>query len=703
MISAQTGIPVSADIFLLSARRKNMKKERKKRPENRRRTVKYDRRSGLRRMLELMLMALVVTLIVEGFNQGSPARMIRYLTQRTMYFGLNWLVILTSLSITELVKRRRALSWTMSVLWCVLGFANYMVCRNRTQPLVSGDLIITPEIFGMITIYFSWFEIILMFAGIVAVIFGILWMFSRTAKVRRVNYARSIGVVAFMLCFTVCLSTLGVSFGLIPETFGDRVNAYRDYGFSTCFTLKFASHGISKPQEYSPETVEEILDEIEAPAATAVPGPRFKAEDVEKPNIIFVQLESFFDVDSVIGAEFSADPTPVYHELLDNWPNALLYVPTIGGGTANVEFEVMSGMNMDFFGAGEAPYNTIIQEVTCETIANSLRDQGYYTTALHNNTGFFFSRNEVYANLGYDRFVPLEYMINPKYNETGWAHDIILKDEILRVMEMSDARDLVFAIAVETHGKYPETYEPEIGDIEILSLPEEAYLAPFQNYVNLLPDVDFFLEELVAALESYDEPTVLIFYGDHLPALGLDPEMLTTGDLYASRYVIWNNYGADFTARDMEAYRLSADLFSQLGIPGGVMTKFHQSYSIDETGEEYLDKLQTLEYDLLYGEQDAYGEQGPYQPTEIIYGTQPIRIHSAVQEYGRILVKGENFTEFSRIVSGENVLDTIFIDNETIAASIEGAETKVQGNAIAVAQINNDGKELGRTGEMALG
>ncbi len=669
------------------------------------RPVKIDRRSGWRRALELVVMAFFVTLIVEGFNQETPARMIRYLTQRTMYFGLNFLVVLTTLSLTELVKHRRALSWTLSFVWIGLGFANYMVCHNRTQPLVSGDLLITWEIFAMITTYFSWMQIILMFVGIVALIFAVIWMFSRTARARKINYARAAATVALMVCLTVCLSLLGVNLGLIPETFGDRVNAYRDYGFATCFSFTFGGSGISRPSEYSPEVVEEIMEEIETPEPTEAPVPasRFGATDkLDQPNIVFLQLESFFDVDTVIGAEFSEDPMPVYHELLENWPTAELYVPTIGGGTANVEFEVMSGMNMDFFGAGETPYNTIIQEVTCETIANTLRSHGYYTTALHNNTGFFFSRNAVYANLGYDRFVSLEYMLYPEYNEIGWCHDAVLTDEIMGVMENSPERDLVFAISVEAHGKYADTYEAEEGDVAILSLPEEAYLAPFQNYVNVLPDVDRFIGELLAALEDYDEPTVVVLYGDHLPALGLDAEMLTTGDLYASRYLIWNNYGADFTARDMQAYRLSADLLEQLGMTGGVMTSFHQSYPIDEAGEEYLNKLQTLEYDLLYGNQEAYGENGAYAPTDIVYGVNPIVISGAEQKYGRLLVTGDQFTEFSKVVSGENVLETLFIDHTKLAVALSPENEKLLGETIAVAQINADGKEMGRTAEFAL-
>ena len=227
-----------------------------------------------------MLMALVVTLLVEGFNQETPDRMIRYLTERTMYFGLNFLVVLTSLSLTELVKHRRALAWTLSFVWVGLGFANFMVCHNRTQPLVGGDLLITWEIFAMITTYFTWPQIILMFLGVLALIFGVIWMFSRTAKVRRVNYACAVSVVALMLSFTVLLSLLGLHFGLIPKTFGDRVNAYRDYGFATCFTFTFGTQGISKPDEYSPETVEEIMEEIEVPDCTEEMIPEVDADEV---------------------------------------------------------------------------------------------------------------------------------------------------------------------------------------------------------------------------------------------------------------------------------------------------------------------------------------------------------------------------------------------------------------------------------------
>lgn len=672
------------------------------------RPIKYDHASFLRRLLEMMLFAVVTALIVEGFNQGTVPRMLRYLSQRTLYFGINCLIVLMLLSISELFKHRRAVCWTISIVWVTLGVVNYMVTHNRTLPLAGGDLFLTYEVVSLITVYFSWLEIIAMFLAAVAVIVGLAWLFSSTAQRRRVNYAFGACVIALMILLVFAAHMLCIKADLMPDVFPDRVNSYKEYGFSTCFTFTFGQQGIDKPDEYSSETIEEILDEVDeaidpVPQPTLVPAAqRFSVEEMEHPNIIFLQLESFFDVDTMLDTQLSDDPTPNFHRLLEEWPSATLYVPTVGGGTANVEFEVMSGLNMDFFGAGETPYNTIIQEVSCETIAHTLRKYGYTSTALHNNTGTFFSRNQVYANLGYDRFDSLEYMLYPEYNRVGWAHDRVLTDEILRALQTTDSKDLVFAIGVESHGKYGDSYTPDDGDIQVLSAPDEIFLEPFCNYVNIIRPVDAFLGEITEALDAYDEPVVLVIYGDHLPGVGLTKEMLESGDLYASKYIIWNNYGAEFEAEDMQAYRLSAELLRQLNITDGIMTKFHQAYALDESGEEYLEKLKMLEYDMLYGDQEIYDEAGAPEPTELQMGIAPIQLESAILEYGRLMVSGEGFTEYSSVATDEDILKTVFVDDQHLVVEVPLGEEKTFAESIAVAQINTDGAELSRTKEIAV-
>jgi phosphoglycerol transferase MdoB-like AlkP superfamily enzyme len=170
-------------------------------------------------------------------------------------------------------------------------------------------------------------------------------------------------------------------------------------------------------------------------------------------------LESFIDASYLLNLEYSADPTPYFRYLKENYPSGYLTVPTFGAGTANTEFEVITGMNIDYFGTGEYPYNTVLKEKTCESLANNLRAHGYYSTAIHNNTATFYDRNLVFANMGFDRFVSSDFMSDLEYTSVGWAKDNCMVKEIEKALTSTTETDLVSAISVQPHGKYPDKYE----------------------------------------------------------------------------------------------------------------------------------------------------------------------------------------------------------------------------------------------------
>ncbi|MGX8706050.1 MAG: LTA synthase family protein, partial [bacterium] len=555
-------------------------------------------------------------------------------------------------------------------------------------------ILMLKDAFSLITIYYTWPQIILMFGAGFAAIAAIVLMFSRMRRRKRLNRAASILTFVGLLLSCFMCSAVGVRSEFFPRRFENLVDAYNDYGFATCFCFTFGQQGISRPETYSTEAMADILKDIDADNDDDTVYTEFHDSDnLAQPNIIFVQLESFFDVNTIIGGEYSADPTPTFNRLCRNFPSGLLFVPTIGGGTANTEFEVLTGMNIDFFGAGEYPYNTILQQEAVESVCTNLRPSGYTSTAMHNNSGTFYSRNAVYPNLGFDRFVPLEYMRDVKYTSLGWARDAGLTDEILKALRSTEGRDLVMCITVESHGKYAETYEPKDGDIEVLSLPEGVAVQPFQNFINVIPATDEFLKKLVHAMARFDEPTVVVAYGDHLPALELSADMLTTGSVYATRYVIWNNFGKTFDAPDLQAYRLSAHVLEQLGFVGGLICKYHQSADPADASEAYLDKLEKLQYDILYGDRSAFEGESPYQPTAMTMGSVPIAISNANAEYGRLLVTGENFTEFSRIVANGQPLQTAYVDPTRIVAPLDGDAPE----NFTVAQIAKDDTVLSET------
>lgn len=667
-------------------------------------SLKYENDRPLLRMIGLPLLAMGLMLFVELMNRNlNLSRLIQYIVQHPFYPFYNYLIILTTLVFSELFFRRRAVLVTTSIVWMVLGIVQFLVVKYRTQPFCSVDVLMLKDAFSLITIYFSWPQIILMFAGGFAVAILAVMLFTRMA--RRKQFNRAIAAIWFvgMVCVCACVGTLSVRYGLLPQRFDDLVSAYQNYGFATCFTLTFGQQGISKPDSYSSDAVTEILKEIDTPASDDDSSPQYptfdESDNLDQPNIIFLQLESFFDVNTIIGGSYSKDPTPNFNRLCQYWPSGELYVPTIGGGTANTEFEVLSGMNLDFFGAGEYPYNTILQENTCETVCYDLKDYGYTTTAMHNNTGTFYSRNKVYTRLGFDRFVSLEYMQDVNYTPLGWAEDSVLADEILRALRSTPDRDMIFTISVESHGKYAETYTYEEGDVEVYSLPDAIPLAPFQNFINILSGTDDFLGALLPQLAWFEEPVVLVVYGDHLPALELTSDMLTTGNIYASRYVIWNNFGKHFDAPDLQSYRLSANVLEQLGFSGGVITKYHQAADPTDTSDEYLDRLEMLEYDILYGAQEVYGGISPYQPTNMTMGSVPIVIEDADLRYGRLLITGKNFTEYSRVIIDNAIVDTGYIDSEHIIV-LTGDLPSFE--SFTVGQVNKDNTILSATDAFIL-
>ena len=146
---------------------------------------------------------------------------------------------------------------------------------------------------------------------------------------------------------------------------------------------------------------------------------------------------------------------PCFEALKESCSTGFFYVPSIGAGTANTEFEVISGMDLDHFGVGEYPYKTVVKHRSCDSIAYALKNLGYAAHAIHNNNATFYSRDRVYANFGFDTFTSEEYMHDVEYNPLEWAEDGVLTGEIVKALRSTKNRDLVFTVSVQPHGKYP--------------------------------------------------------------------------------------------------------------------------------------------------------------------------------------------------------------------------------------------------------
>ena len=433
--------------------------------------------------------------------------------------------------------------------------------------------------------------------------------------------------------------------------------AYENYGFVYCFTNSLIDTGIAKPDNYSEEAVQAITQKLDDNKSTVYEN--------GKPNIIFIQLESFFDVDYVKGLKYKKDPLPVFHSLHENYTSGMLTVPTVGAGTVNTEFEVLTGIRQHDFGVCEYPYKTILKSVASESICHDLAKLGYKSHSVHNNDATFYGRNIVFSSLGFDTFTPMEYMNGITENDNGWANDDILVDEIIKTLNSTKGADFTFGITVQSHGKYDVAMDKEYP-LEVSGAPE-GMEAQYTYYVNQIAEVDQMIGNLIDKLSERDEKTLLVLYGDHLPSLDISTDELENGDLYQTQYVTWNNYGLDKKDKDLTSYQLYPYILGQAGIHEGIITKYHQQSDWQAAG--YTEGLTMLSYDLLYGENYAYNGINPFNNSDLKMGTDKISV-TDVEEIPVVaddektyLVTGTGFTPYAQVYFDGSHLDTEWIDS----------------------------------------
>lgn len=666
-----------------------------------RNTIRVDRQRLNWQIVTLLVAALLVTLIIELFNRRDVGRFFIFVYESPLMFMLDYLIVLNTLMASQMFRRRVAVMSLVALFWITMSVVNYVVICFRTQPFTLADVLLVDDMFSLITVYFSWFQIIMMGVAIVSLLAVLVFLFMKAPRRERVPYAPTALALAVVTALSYGCINVGMNFGFITERFTSIKDAYQKYGFAYTFIDTFADIGISRPNDYNTDTVKDITRKTESDALSDTDADEYTA----RPNIIFVQLESFFDADTLSDDIIvSENATPTFHRLLESWPSGTLYVPVVGGGTANTEFEILTGMNIDSFGAGEYPYYTVLRDTTCESLCYVLERQGYTSTAVHNYMATFYGRNDVYANLGFDVFESMEYMDDLEYGEVGWATDYSVTDSIIDALESTEGRDFIFAVTVSTHGKYPTDTLLECASREdsIRVIDPGLYFNQnqLQNYLNIARYMDDYLADLLKTLATYDEPIVCVLYGDHLPALDWDESCLDSGELFATQYFIWNNYGADFDAPDIQAYRLSANILLQLGMEDGVLFRYHQNTDLDDEGVGYLTELEILEYDLLYGDQDVYDGEDPYEATDLRMGIHEIVINSANYRYGRLMIKGDGFNEFSKILIDGEAQPTVYVDTHTLAMVME--EFPEDAESLAVAQISNENIELSRTDEYLM-
>lgn len=625
------------------------------------------------------LLACIINFVIEAISRHSVVAAWDYMTGTPMVFLYNAFMIFVTFSIVYLFKRRIFVRMIIGAIWVILGIANGYILLKRVTPFNAQDLKIAGDGIALINNYCNGFEVVVIAVGAVALLIWLISMWRRGGQ-----YAGKIHHIAALIGIIVCgvlytfVTNIAIDKRVVSTYFGNIAFAYEDYGLPYCFSASLFNTGISEPNGYTKKAMAKIDKDGELnQTATS------RSSD-ELPNIIVVQLESYFDVANAEFFTTSEDACPNLHNLYQNYSNGYFKVPSVGAGTANTEFEVLTGMNLRYFGPGEYPYKTYSKKHPTESAATALASLGYGTHALHDNTGNFYSRTNVFNNMGFDTFTSKEFMNVLQTTENGWAKDEILTHHIMEAMDTTKQEDFVFTVSVQGHGNYPETQVIENPKIKVEGIEDEALKNKWEYYVNQVYEMDQFVGDLIKAVEERNEPSVVVFYGDHLPTMGLKAEDLKSRYLYNTNYVIWDNIGLQKHDKNILAYQLMSEVLNRLDIHSGTVFNYHQQR---KGTKNYLSDLELLQYDILYGKQYVYNGKAPITEGHMVMGIRNVSLSSIVPQLNSgYSLYGENFTKYSRVyVNGEKQKSS-FLNNTRINLS----ETELKdGDVIQVGQVGS--------------
>jgi phosphoglycerol transferase MdoB-like AlkP superfamily enzyme len=267
------------------------------------------------------------------------------------------------------------------------------------------------------------------------------------------------------------------------------------------------------------------------------------APDAARPDVVVILSESLFDSTIMKGMAGLPETIPNVRASIAQGHGGYMKVPTFGGGTIRTEFEVMTGMPMDAFPNAPFPYVTLVRN-HIPGLVSELKKHGYRAIAVHGNDGSFWNRQNAYKAIGFDRFITKREFPKDAAHNGRWISDAVMTDIVLDQLGRATGPTFVLGLSMESHGPYTDEKTTDQAARDAVRIPPG--LTPresleLRNYLYHAHRADAQFARLLDGLKARKRPTVLLFFGDHLP--GLRDVFQTTG-FYNNRpavkqYVPW--------------------------------------------------------------------------------------------------------------------------------------------------------------------
>ena len=532
------------------------------------------------------------------------------------------------------VTARPALSCVvLHLLLGLWGAANYFVSVFRGSPVLPWDLTAlgtAAAVSGSYDFTPTWRMVLALV--LIALLAAALVLLRRAGLLplpRRRLPLRAGCLAAGLLCLIPVLrpQLLG-DFGVRTDVW-DQAGAYRTGGTVAVFLRNTEFMSVEEPEGVTYERLSQIMSQV-SPADTPQVG-------AERPNIVAIMNESWADFEEFGQLSLTQSVTDFIRSL-DNavWGHA--YTSVFGAGTSASEFEFLTGNSMAFLPSGSIPYQQYILDES-PSLASLLRDQGYRTLAFHPGERTSWQRNQAYPLLGFQDFKCGEDMDVPQEMAHGYVSDRSDFQQIIWEFEHKQAGEplFLFNVTIQNHGSYTDPDYP--AQVQLTDAPGAYPMA--EQYLTLVNETDQAFQLLVDYFSQYDEPTLIVMFGDHQPsveqafldkAYGVVQDEMSMEqymDKFRVPFVIWANYPlelegpADTSLNFLGQYLLryagiESDSYGQYlwdlqtQLPAitfvGYLDPACKAYSHLETNA-YTEKIldyQRLQYDRLFGGDNSY-------------------------------------------------------------------------------------------------
>ena len=466
-------------------------------------------------------------------------------------------------------------------IFATMVFATLVKIRFMHSAVQPFDLLTLPEFMPLFGAFFgTWAAIgsaIAIACWLVALV--VVWRRARG----RLSVARRLAMGATSVALLAALVVAFLPPRVLPAplarhgdamyaavtTLGAPQSEHRDMvrkgGIVLNFLAELQSAFVNVPNDYSPARVAQVMRAYPAVAAPRRGG----------VSLVVYLVESFMDPNE-LGFTYTADPIPNLRTLRGEQIGGSAIVPRAFGGSANTEFELLTGMTNSFLPEGSIPYRQHVR-TPMPALPRTLRDLGYATVAVQADPRYYYDRERVYPLVGFDRTVWLHEAKVPQADRGGWPSDEVLVDSVIAATSGAHPA-FVFGFPSSTHSPYNAgTYAS--SKLDVTDAPNAAVRAEVQEYINAEQVADRAIGRLIAHYRSVPDSTIVAVFGDHLPPLSSGalarltntlsklPAVEQTRETRRVPLLVWANFTLPHAEPTLSVNLLAPFLLERMGLP----------------------------------------------------------------------------------------------------------------------------------------